>query len=60
MAGEAGTLRPGDMETKTGLATREGASQIFLGTPYLTMSELQILAFIVQVVGLQMQKKFVP
>lgn len=30
-----------------------------LGTPHLTVSELQILAFIVQVVGLQMQEKFI-
>ena len=48
------------METKTGLATRGGAPKTFPVTPYLTMSELQILAFVVQVVGLQMQEKFIP
>lgn len=31
-----------------------------LGSPHLTVSELQILAFIVQVVGLQMQEKLIP
>lgn len=51
---------PEDMETKTGLAARGGAPQIFPVTPYLTMTELQILAFIIQVVGLQMQEKFIP
>lgn len=30
------------------------------GTPYLSVSELQVLAFIVQVVGLQMEEKFIP
>lgn len=30
------------------------------GPPHLTVSELQILAFIVQVVGLQMQEKLIP
>lgn len=49
-----------DMEMKTVLATKGGAPQTSPVTPYLAMSELQILAFIVQVVGLQMQEKFIP
>ena len=63
MAGGTGTQNTGPLRPQkhgdkvwAGLPMREAP----LGTPHLTVSELQILAFIVQVVGLQMQEKFIP
>lgn len=50
----------GTERQRRGWPSGEGAHRPSLGTPYLAVSELQILAFIVQVVRLQMQEKFIP
>lgn len=59
---DIGPLRPrthGDKDW-AGLPEKESHNRPSWGPPYLTVSELQILAFIVQVVGLQMQEKLIP